>query len=153
MADDDDDNARFFRPDNGQRKGGRFQPGNPGRPKGARDRRTVALEALFKENGEQVAQATIAAAMAGDMTAARMVLDRAFPVRKMRPVSIDLPKIETAADLLTAQGLVVDAMSRGEITPDEATEIGKVLEHIGSAIERRDLEARIAKLEEKETFE
>ncbi len=149
----DHDEGRCIEPETATpRKDTRFQKGNPGRPKGARNHVTRMLEELFEGDASEIGKAAIRAAKGGDVAAMRMIVDRLAPPRKMRHISIDLPKIETAADLLTAQGLVVEAMSKGEITPDEATEIGKVLEHIGSAIERRDLEVRIAKLEAREDF-
>lgn len=153
MSDNDDGMDRKDWPENGagRRKDGRFTAGNSGRPKGTRDRRTVAVEALFKENGEEVARATIAAAMAGDMAAAKMVLDRVLPARKVRPVAIDLPdRIDSIGDLLAAQVAVAGAMGRGEVSPDEAVEINKALDFIGAAIERRDLEERITALEARE---
>jgi hypothetical protein len=49
---------------NAQNTRGRpFQPGNPGRPKGARNRAIAALETLMGNSAEDVAQAVIKAAM------------------------------------------------------------------------------------------
>jgi hypothetical protein len=73
------------------------------------------------------------------MQAARLVLDRIVPVRKGRPIRLDLPTIESAADVLTALSSTVAAMAEGEITPDEATVVAGVLETKRKATETVEL--------------
>ena len=84
------------------------------------------------------------------MTAARLVLDRIAPPRKGRPVVFDLPEVETAADVLTALGSVVQAVAAGDLTPDEGLTVAGLLEAKRKAIETVEIERRIAVLEEKE---
>jgi hypothetical protein len=73
----------------GQKQSGRFvkgQSGNPrGRPKGARNTTTVALETLLDGQAQALTQKAIDLALAGDITALRLCLDRILPVRKDRP--------------------------------------------------------------------
>ena len=60
------------------------QSGNPaGRPKGARHRATVAIEALLEGQGGAIARKTIEAAKAGDTVAIRLVLDPDLPAREV----------------------------------------------------------------------
>ena len=80
--------SRKYEPDTGRT---RFQPGNRGRPKGARNRSTVLAEKLMADDVKSIIEAVVAAAKGGDMTAARIVLDRLAPVRRGRPVQFDLP--------------------------------------------------------------
>ena len=134
------------------KKGRPFEPGNKkgiGRPVGSRNNATILLEKMMADDGEKVVQAVLIAAQAGDMTAARLVLDRICQPRKGRAIKLDLPKVETAADLMGAMGVVVDAMAQGEISPDEATAVGGVLELRRKSIETAELEARIVALEAK----
>ena len=74
----------------------RFQKGrsgNPaGKPKGARHKTTILAERLMHDDAEKIVNAVIAAACNGDMTAAKIILDRIAPVR--RSSSFDLPRIE-----------------------------------------------------------
>jgi hypothetical protein len=64
--------------------------GNPlGRPKGAKNKSTLLREAmqqkadrLLSKEVPKVLAVVIAAAKAGDMSAAKMILDRAVPVKK-----------------------------------------------------------------------
>ena len=75
--------------------GGRFregQSGNPaGRRPGSRNRASLVLDALADGEAEAVLEAMVERAKQGDLKAAELVLARAWPVRKGRPVSLDLP--------------------------------------------------------------
>jgi len=128
-------------------RGRPFQPGNPGRPKGARHKTTLLAEKLMSEDVEGVVKGVLAAARSGDMAAARIVLDRLVPVRKGRPVVLDLPTVENAEGVLRALGLVISETAAGNITPEEATILAGLLDAKRKAIETTDIERRLATLE------
>ena len=129
-------------------RGRPFQPGNPGRPKGARHKSTVLAEKLMGDDVENVVKAVLDAARSGDMTAARIVLDRLAPLRRGRPVEIELPRVETAADVLAAMAAVLDHVADGEISPDEAAIIAGILEMKRRTLELVEIERRVAALEQ-----
>jgi hypothetical protein len=106
-------------------------------------------EHLMEGAAESVVHAVLAAARDGDMVAARLVLERIAPVRKGRPVSLPLPVVNTAGDVLAALGATIQAMAEGDITPDEAATVAGVLEVKRRAIETSELEARIKAIEER----
>src|SRR5215204_4346329 len=62
--------------DAAERGSGRFKPGNPGRPKGARHKTTLAIEALLDGEAEALTRKAIELAKAGDLVALRLCLDR-----------------------------------------------------------------------------
>src|SRR5688500_3046957 len=97
----------------GKTAGGRFAPGNQfgkkGRPQGSRHSTTILLEQMMADDGAAVVQAVLDAAKAGDMTAARIIVDRLAPARKDRPVTVDLPKIASAADIPAATQAILEA--------------------------------------------
>jgi hypothetical protein len=107
----------------------------------------------MEDDAEQVVRAVIGAAKSGDMTAARLVLDRIAPLRKGRAISFALPEIETAAHVTQALGVVASLMADGDITPDEANAVAGVIETKRKAIETQELEQRVAALEAKEQKE
>lgn len=123
--------------------------GNPaGKPKGARHKLTILAEQLMEADAEAVVRKVIDAAKAGDMTAARLILERIAPPRKGRPIQLqDLPEITKASDVLAALAHVVRATMAGTITPDEATLLAGILEANRRSIETADLETRIAAIE------
>lgn len=128
---------------------GKGQSGNPaGKPKGTRARVTQLAEKLLENDRDAIVTAVINAAKAGDPTAMRLCIERLIPVRKGRPVTFDLPALETAADVTRALGTIAEAMAAGELTPEEAGAVANVIEAKRRSIETVELEERLRKLEE-----
>ena len=132
-----------------QRRGGRFKPGNPGRPKGARHKTTLAIEALLDGEAEVLTRKAIELAKAGDLVALRLCLDRICPPRKERPVSFAMPEMSTAADAKLAASALVKAVADGELTPGEASELGRLLDAFTRVLDAAEFEERISRLEAK----
>ncbi len=125
-----------------------FKKGNPGRPKGSLNKVTLAAQALLDGEAEALTRKAIEKALDGDATALRLCLERLCPPRKMRSVTIALPKVKDAAGVASAQNAVVQAVASGEVTPDEGIALTTILDARRKAIETLDLEARITALEE-----
>lgn len=135
----------------GNTRGRPFQPGNPGKPRGARHRATQIIEKILTEGSEDVARATLTAAQDGDITAARLVLDRVCPLRKGRPIRLNIPPIDTPVEISAALSAVIEAMCRAEITGEEAAVIAGVIKTKSDLVSVVELEARIASLEQART--
>lgn len=135
----------------GKQRGKPFAPGKSGNPKGkargCRARATILGEKILQDDAEAIVQAVVNAAKNGDMQAARLCVERLIPPRRSRPVVFPLPALSTADDIGAAFSAVIAAMARGELTPDEASAVGAVIELRRKAIETSELEKRIAALE------
>lgn len=125
----------------------RFKPGNPGKPKGARSRATLAAEALLDGEAEKLTRTAIDKALEGDVTALRLCLERLVPPRKDAPVHFDLPPITDATDLVRASAAVLAAVAAGDVTPDEAGRLMTLLTAHRAIVEMGNLERRVAELE------
>lgn len=124
------------------------QSGNPaGKPRGARNAVTMALESLLDGQASALTQKAIDLALAGDLTALRICLDRILPPRKDRPVTFDFPVISSAAEAAGTMASILAAVSAGKITPAEASDVGKLVESYVKAVEAADLSTRIERLE------
>ena len=124
------------------------QSGNPaGRPKGARNKITVAIEALIDAASTDIATKAIELAKAGDATMIRALLDRAAPPRRDRHIPFELPPMERAADAVKAAAAIAQAVADGELTPSEASELSDFVANYAKALEISDLEARLQRLE------
>jgi hypothetical protein len=136
---------------NGRNPDGTFAKGNSanpaGKPKGARHRATILAETLLDGQVEALMQKAISMAMGGDASVMRAVLDRLLPPRRDRPVTVDLPALTTAKDLIAAASALVQSVTSGEITPAEGADLSKLIENIARAIEVAELEERLQKLE------
>ncbi len=130
-------------------RGRPFRPGNPGRPKGARHRTTVAIESLLEGEGEALTRKAIELAKAGDMAALRLCLERILPARKDRPVQFELPPVNNSAGAARAMLAIGQAVATGEITPGEAFEVSRIIEAFTETLKVNELEFRIAALETK----
>src|SRR5687768_5152426 len=127
-----------------------FEKGNrasPGRPQGSRNSATLMAEKLMQDGIDSIVKTVLEAAAEGDMTAAKLVLERVVPVRKGRLVNLTLGPIETADGVSKAVSATVQAMADGELTPDEAATVTGVLEAKRKVIETGELEARLARIE------
>jgi len=124
------------------------QSGNPaGKPKGARHRSTLLAEQLMETDAEEVVHAVLDAAKGGDMTAARLVLERISPVRKGRKISVDLPPLVTVSDVAAALGTVIASVAAGDLTPEEGAAMANLVELKGRSIEATEIENRLSSLE------
>ena len=132
---------------------GKGTSGNPaGRPKGARNRTTLAAEALLDGQAEAITQKAIDLALEGDPVALRMCLDRVLPVRRERRVSLTLPPLDSPEDIVKAMQAITAALASGEISPGEAAEIARFVGWHIKAIEAFDHEQRIILVESKPKY-
>lgn len=126
---------------------GRFAPGNrasPGRPPG---RGPVAqMRAALGTDLNQIIDTVRAQALAGDLQAIRIILDRVLP--SLRPVEMPtplaLPIDGTLADQARA---VVNAAADGDLAPAQAAQIVTALGSVAKIIETTELVQRIEALE------
>jgi len=124
------------------------QSGNPkGRPQGSRNNVTLAMEALLEGEAEALTRKAIEKALGGDMTALRICFDRLYPPRKNRGILLELPVIKHIKDIVRGYEVILQAVSEGSISPDEASTLSSVLEAKRKAIETTEIEGRIAALE------
>lgn len=122
--------------------------GNPkGRPRGALNKTTLAVQALLDGEAEGLTRKAVEMALSGDMAALRLCLERIAPPKRDAPVSVDLPPIESAADLPGAVSALLSAAAGGEITPSEAERLARLVGEAGKALELADIETRLAALE------
>ena len=131
----------------GRTTAGTFTTGNPGRPKGARNKATQAVLALLEGEAEALSRKAVQMALAGDGVALRLCLDRIAPPRKDSPVQFPMPRMANAHDAAQAAGAVLEAVSVGELTPTEGAMVMGLVDSFRRTLEITELEARLAALE------
>jgi len=128
-----------------------FQPGesgNPaGRPPGARNKKTLAVEALLDDESEEVMRKLIGLAKVGDEVALRLCVDRMLPRRRERPVPLQLPRIRTDDDVRAAIDRITEALGEGEVTPREAADLLKFVDGASWTLQSSDVVARLDRIE------
>jgi hypothetical protein len=124
------------------------QSGNPsGKPKGCRNANTILFDELLKDNARELIVKAIGMAKDGDGPALRLCIERLAPPRKDRPVCFELPRMTESKDAVTASSAIVAAVSAGELTPMEASELGKLVESYARTLQAVEFEERLSKLE------
>ena len=132
---------------NGRNTAGQFTEGNSGRPKGSRNKATIAIESLLQGQAEALTQTAVAKALEGDSVALRLCMERVAPAPKDQPISFSLPKMKNALDASEAAGSVLKAVSNGELTPIEATRVMGLIDSFRRSLELTDIEERLQALE------
>ena len=130
--------------------GSAFQPGNTfgrGRPKGSRNKATIALQEMLDGHGEMITKKCEQLAMQGDATAMRLSMERLIPPRKEQPVTFKVPAGTGAAKITATLDAILRDLSRGKLTPAEALDIASILEGSRKAIQTEEFDARIRVLE------
>lgn len=129
----------------------RFKPGqsgNPkGKPKGAKNKMTLAMEKLLEGEGEAITRKAIELAKMGDGPAMRLCMERMLAPRRDRPVKFKLPELKTTADSVKAAAAIAEAVARGDITPVEAGDMARLVDTYIHAIEVTEHEERLKVLE------
>jgi hypothetical protein len=117
----------------------------PRRSRGAKNQTTRVLEELLEGQAEQLLRTAIADAGSGDAACQKMLMDRYYPVRKGRPVPLDLPPIKSVPDVIAAMISVWNAI--GQLTPDEIAAVTLVMDRSIKIIELLDVTNRVGALE------
>lgn len=141
-------------PENADKKqaaGGKYRPGvsgNPaGKPKGCRNKATLAAEALLEGEAEKLTRKCVQVALKGDMQAMRLCIERIIPPRKDLPIKLKLPTVLSTTGLVEASYLVLSAVCKGEITPLEGAAVAQLLEGHRRFVEQDEILRRIEALE------
>lgn len=127
---------------------GRFKPGLSGNPKGrppgipspsTKLRQMIDAAAIVKRLEE--------AALAGDVAAARTLLERALPIYRISAEPVELPELDGAAELTDKAKAVLAAVASGKLPPDLGAQLVTAIGAVSRVAEVDELIRRIAALE------
>jgi hypothetical protein len=107
--------------------------GNPvGRPPGIMNQATRDAAALLSGDAGALTRKAIELALAGDIAALRLCIDRIIAPQKEQPIAFAMPPIGKlgggAGDLAAAMNAVTVAAAGGAMTPGEAASLAQVFE-------------------------
>jgi len=126
----------------------KFRPGrsgnSAGRPRGLPDRRNLFRD-VVGERISSVVDVVLGAALAGDMSACKLLLDKIVPNARQS----DLPfRLQVVGESLGERGeSAISAMADGDISPSQAAQVTGALLNMAKIREVDDLIARIERLE------
>ena len=132
---------------------GEFKQGNKhgkGRPKGSRNKVTIAAENIFEAESEAIARKAIKMAQEGNPAMIRLILERLVPIKKSAPIKLKgLPIATKGSEVPKMTSFIIDAIATGKISPIDGEALSRIAEKHMEALKGGDLEARVAVLEER----
>ena len=125
-----------------------WKPGESGNPRGrppGRGQSAQFREALASKL-PAILESVVKAAIKGDMTAARLVLDRCLPA--LKPLEATIEGLALPTGTLTQQARdILASVSRGEVAPGQAAQLVASIGAVAKIAEVDELTARIEALE------
>jgi Family of unknown function (DUF5681) len=132
----------------------RWKPGQSGNPagmaRGSRHKASLLAESLLDGECRSLTRRAIELALAGDVPALKMCLERLLPPVRERPCSFKLPPIATAAEAAACMARVLEGVACGEILPGEGAALSSTISTYVKVLEITEIEARISALEARE---
>ena len=122
------------------------QSGNPqGRPKGSG--LSAQLRAAIEQDAPSIIKAMIEQAKAGDMQAAKALLDRVLPALKPESQAIHLPELVAAGTMAEKARAAIDAAGAGAVSPSAASDLVAAIAGLARVVEVTALQQRLDELE------
>ena len=122
------------------------QSGNPaGRPKGSGI--SAKLRQAIEGEAEAIIKAMIEQAKAGDMQAAKALLDRVLPALKPESQAIHLPELVAADTMAEKARAAIDAAGAGAVSPSAASDLVAAIAGLARVVETTELQQRLDELE------
>ena len=132
---------------NGRNTACKFNLGNTARPKGARNKKTLAIESLLKGQLEALTQTAISKAAESDGLARRLCMERIAPAPKDKSVSFPLPNMNEAIDTSKSASSFLTAVSEGELNLLKQTRLMGLIDSFRRTLELTETEERLWALE------
>ena len=120
-------------------------PAGPGRPKGTREHRNRMVDAIAPSDVEGILQTLRDLALAGDVGAAKIVLDRLCgKSREAAPMAIEFGDLSSSADVVKAVHAVVRAVGAGHLP---STDGKQIVDLLSACIEVGEVSSALAQVE------
>ena len=132
-----------------------FQPGNKlgGRKAGSKNKALMLIEQIGIDNAQEITQKVIDMALSGDLSAAKMILDRIWPIPRQETYieTAFLEDVCTQADVNRVMTDILNEVGDGALSLEDATQVIHLIEKKSQSIHpcmQEELEAMRAQLEQ-----
>lgn len=125
---------------------GRWKPGQSGNP-GGRPKRIGQVRALLEHKREELVKKAIELALAGDVAALRLCMERLAPPLRPTTEPVEIPGLAQASTLTEKCQVIVSAVGNALISPTVGSELLSAMGNLAKALEVDELARRVAALE------
>lgn len=131
----------------------KFQSGTSGNPQGRKPgtgHRQQLFNSLVEPHKDALFDTAIKLALSGNESMLRLFLERMLPVKPVDDViTVEIPEMDAnkASTLAVWGEVILQAVSRGEMTPDQGNSIMAVIDSQRKNIETSDLALRLIEIE------
>lgn len=125
---------------------GRWKPGQSGNP-GGRPKRIGQVRALLEHKREELVKKAIELALAGDVAALRLCMERLAPPLRPTTEPVEIPGLAQASTLTEKCQVIVSAVGNAQISPTVGSELLSAMGNLAKALEVDELARRVAALE------
>lgn len=129
-----------------EKSAGRWKPGQSGNP-GGRPRRIGQVRALLEHKREELVTKAIELALAGDVAALRLCMERLAPPLRPTTEPVEIPGLAQASTLTEKCQVIVSAVGNALISPTVGSELLSAMGNLAKALEVDELARRVAALE------
>ena len=129
--------------------GGQWLPGTSGNPKGAQSsvKSRNTMRAAIEAEAPAIIEKLRELALAGDVTAARTLLERVLPTARTDSEPVVIEGLKEAQTLGDKARCIIAAVAVGDLSPDVAERLLIALGACAKILEVDELEKRISALE------
>jgi len=133
-------------------RGKPFQPGNrhgKGRPPGSRNKSTALFRAMIEAQGPALIRTMLDRAVRGDARCLQMAMDRLVCRCRENPIQLKLPRIRNSHDMHAAHQRLLEGLTQGQVTIEQAERLTNILEFRRKVIADEELGRRMDGLEQR----
>ena len=132
----------------GRSPSGRFAKGTSGNPKGRPPMLSPELRERLEKATPEIIDKVVEKALQGDLSAAKIILDRTAPISKQSSASVTIPKLAMADTTLAEKaGAILSSVASGECPADVGAVLMQSVTSLARIIEVDDVERRLTALE------
>jgi hypothetical protein len=128
-------------------RGRPFENGNPGRPRGSKNKATMIVSRLLEAEAKNLIRVAIRLALNGDKDMIKFLLGRVLP--KERAIRLEFEPIIYADDAANALAGLTNSVARGELSPSEGAAVGSLIVSYSNALDFAELERHTDELEKR----
>ena len=132
----------------GRTTSGKFAKGYSGNPRGRPPMLSPELRERLDKATPEIIDKVVEKALQGDLSAAKIILDRTAPISKLSSASVTIPELATTGTTLADKaGAILSSIASGNCPADVGAVLMQSVTALARIIEVDELERRISALE------